>query len=207
MALVTFPLAWNKATACRIDMISQTGLFPSFLTGSIQTTERGGHLWQLAASFVADLTDAGTLRAFIAEMRGQANRVLVTPPDLDQQGAYGGTPLVNGASQTGDSLVINGASNNITNWARAGDYISFPNGTWNELKLVTADANSDGAGNVTLSIEPVIRNSPADAAAVEVTTPTGQFLMSDSTMGWNSRPAAQGPVSFFDFILLEDLFG
>lgn len=113
-------------------------------------------------------------------------------------GARGGTPLVNGAAQnttyaatksTGtQNLVLDGASNSITGWAKAGDVFTIAGvyavnpvskETLGYLQqfTVTADANSDGTGNVTLVISPAIISTandpyqnvsaaPADNAAI-----------------------------------------
>lgn len=91
-------------------------------------------------------------------------------------GALGGSPVINGASQTGSSLTINGASNSITNWALKGDVFTIGSGstgvfavnpqnyrstTQLQQFVVTANASSDGSGNVTLSIYPPIVTSGA----------------------------------------------
>lgn len=115
-------------------------------------------------------------------------------------GALGGTPLVNGANQflldaavttallsaNTQTLAIDGASNSITGWAKAGDVFTIANvfavnpktrqstGRLQEF-VVTADANSNGSGQVTLSISPQIISTgkyqnvsagPADNAAI-----------------------------------------
>lgn len=115
-------------------------------------------------------------------------------------GALGGTSLVNGANQKSDStpqantmsLVTDGWSNTITGLLKAGDVITIAGvhavnrGTrqaYTYLKqfVVTADVNSDGSGNATLTISPPIITSgpyqnvdaaPADNAAVTVVTGT-----------------------------------
>lgn len=107
-------------------------------------------------------------------------------------GALGGTPLVNGASQTGSSLVADGASNSITGWAKKGDVFTigtagtataphavnpqnYRNTTQLQQFVVTSDTNSDGSGNITLPVYPPIVTSgayqtvtisPADNAAI-----------------------------------------
>lgn len=103
-------------------------------------------------------------------------------------GTQGGTPLVNGASQTGASLVTDGWSNSITNVLRAGDIFTvagvFAVNPVTKIStgrlqsfLVTASVNSDGSGNATLAISPgivtsgttqTVSNSPADNAAITV---------------------------------------
>lgn len=111
-------------------------------------------------------------------------------------GARGGTPLVNGANQHSDAspqansqtLVLDAAGLSVTNWARAGDVFTIA-GVFAINKntgqaypylqpfTVLNAANSDGSGNVTLTIAPAIvasatspyRNvsaAPADNAAI-----------------------------------------
>lgn len=91
---------------------------------------------------------------------------------LTPKGAYGGTPLVAGASQTGATINLDGASATITNWARAGDLVTFA--SINTVYEVTADTNSDGGGLVALPIDPPIfvGSSPANNAALTTTAVT-----------------------------------
>lgn len=82
-------------------------------------------------------------------------------------GTQGGTPAVNGASQTGASLITDGWSNSITNVLKAGDIFTIAGvyavnpvtkQTTGRLQqfVVTTSANSDGSGNSTLAISPSI---------------------------------------------------
>lgn len=102
-------------------------------------------------------------------------------------GAHGGTPLVNGASQTGSSLVTDGwtASAAIL---KKGDIITLDsvNGVNPQSRqstftarqfVVTADVSADGSGNATIPVYPSIAASgafktvdalPADNAAITV---------------------------------------
>jgi hypothetical protein len=102
-------------------------------------------------------------------------------------GALGGTPLVNGANQTGSSLITNGWTNNAA-ILKAGDVIQIANvnqvnphtrenqGLLRDF-VVTADTVADGSGNATLPISPAIVTSgpyqnvdagPAHAAAITI---------------------------------------
>lgn len=85
-----------------------------------------------------------------------------------RKGTGGGSPQVNGGSQTGSSLIVDNASATITNWLRAGDIIQVV-GT-PVVYDVTADVNTDGGGNATIPINPPIfpGQSPANNAAVEI---------------------------------------
>ena len=88
---------------------------------------------------------------------------------LTPKGAYGGSPLVAGASQTGATINLDAASSTITNWSRAGDLVTFAN--INTVYEVTADTNSDGGGLVALPIDPPIfvGSSPANNAPLTTT--------------------------------------
>lgn len=113
-------------------------------------------------------------------------------------GARGGSPVVNGANQNvtyeavkdtwTQTLVVGGASNSIVGWAKAGDVFTMPGVFMVNPKtkqplaelqqfVVMADADSSGAGAVSLTISPPIISAagqphrtvtaaPANAAAL-----------------------------------------
>src|SRR5215469_2996055 len=103
-------------------------------------------------------------------------------------GNYTGTPTVNGAGQTGSSLVTQAWGNSITPLLNVGDVFTIagvfavnPRSKVSTQSLqnfvVTATASSNGSGAATLSIYPAIvtsgayqtvSNSPANAAAITV---------------------------------------
>lgn len=88
-------------------------------------------------------------------------------------GAGGGSPLVNGASQTGRTLITDGWTANVANVARAGDVIRIRNLA--PLYRIMADADSDTSGGARLEIDPPIitGSSPVDNALI---TRSGCFL-------------------------------
>ena len=100
-----------------------------------------------------------------------------------RSGSGGGTPLVNGSSQTGSSLITDGwpASKTVL---RAGDYFSV-NG---ELKQVTSDVLSDGSGNATIPFKPFLRGSPADNAPLTITRASCEMaLVDDQQAIWETN--------------------
>lgn len=103
-------------------------------------------------------------------------------------GLLGGTPAVNGAGQTGTTLVTNGWSNSVNGLLNVGDIISIAGvyavnpqsrqstGSLQQF-VIQAPANSDGSGNATLTIYPAIvpsgqyqnvTNPPAAGALIKV---------------------------------------
>jgi hypothetical protein len=103
-------------------------------------------------------------------------------------GAYGGTPVVNGAGQTGSSLVTGGWTASVNGLLNVGDVFTIagvfavnPRSKISTQQLqnfvVTATANSSAGGASTISIYPAITtsgayqtvtNSPANNAAITV---------------------------------------
>lgn len=181
-----------------IELRGNTGVFDNPLTANFQTVDRGGLHWAMAYVFKDMKGDErADLMGTIAALRSQANRVRVPVYDNPQRGAYGGTPLVAGASQTGSSINLDGCSNSITNWIRKGDYFSIDVNGEHELKMCTADANSDGGGAITISFEPRLRFSPLDNAVVYVedgvlSKPQGVFMLEEPASQWSSVPSSVG---------------
>ena len=154
--------------------------------------------WSLANAFfnlfVTKVSEPA-LKGFLANI---ANFEIYLDQNVAVQtvGAYAGTPVVNGAAQTGGNLITNGWTASITGLLNVGDvftiagvYAVNPQGTYvngvytrqstGTLQnfAVTSIANSDSGGNSTIGIYPAITPtgafqnvsaSPANLAAIVV---------------------------------------
>lgn len=146
--------------------------------------------WSMAAAlstlYVKSVSEPA-LKGFLANI---ANFEIFLDQNIQGQlvGNYGGTPVVNGAAQTGSSLVTNGWSTSITGLLNLGDVFTIagvfainPKNRQSTGSLqnfvVTSTANSDGSGNSTVGIYPAITtsgayqtvsNSPANLSAIVV---------------------------------------
>jgi len=112
-------------------------------------------------------------------------------------GVGGGTPRVNGASQTGATLATDGWPNDTANVLRAGDIIRIAG--LNQVIQVTANANSGATtGPATLSINaPIfVGGSPADDALLTINNPAGSVVYR-AIIAALKVPAA-GPDEFYD---------
>jgi hypothetical protein len=150
----------------------------SSLNQSVQTKEFPGARWYANLTFNGLGSDRyREFMAFLAKLRGRANRVALTDYGYTgARGALGGTPIVDGAGQyPGASLNVSGFPNSVTNVMRAGDY--FQVGT--ELKLITQDINSDGTGDATLVFEPPLRAAPTNGASIITTAPAALMMLAD----------------------------
>lgn len=140
----------------------------------------------LSSLFVTSVAEPA-LKGFLAAV---ANFDIFLDQNIQNQtvGAFGGTPLVFGASQTGSSIITNGWTANITGLLALGDMVTFAGVNAINPKsrvstgalrnfVVTAAVNSDSSGNATIPIYPAITTtgayqtvtaSPASGAAVTV---------------------------------------
>lgn len=140
-----------------------------------------------------------TYRAWLAQILSywQAGTVL----DVDHRsmrdllGAGGGTPLVQGGSQTGGSIVTDGWSNSTT-VLRAGDAIKFAG--LNLVYDVLANVTSTASGTATVTIAPniVTGNSPADNAAITTNAVAGSVLFRAFLV--SVRPSSAGPDGYHE---------
>ena len=81
-----------------------------------------------------------------------------------QRGAWSGSPVISGASQTGTSLTISTGETSVTGYARAFDYVQF-NGSTKVYQLMD-DADTDSSGITTLTLNSPITRSPLNGTSV-----------------------------------------
>jgi len=135
------------------------------ISGRRQSRQIGGQYWRMRASF-PPMTRAqfAPIYAFVIAQRGRYESFSIVPAVISTgQGSPAGTPLVNGADQTGRSLVTNGWSNSIAIF-KAGDYLKIAGN--DKVYMVTADVSSNGSGEASIAIEPALVASPANDAAI-----------------------------------------
>ncbi len=105
-----------------------------------------------------------------------------------QRGSWGGTPVVNGASQTGTSLIIDGATIGTTNYVRAFDYVQFEGST--KVYQIVNNENSDAGGNLVLDLNTPLVTSPGDGSTITfgnnvsfnfalIVVPTSRYMPGD----------------------------
>lgn len=198
--MATYPLALPSSSfaSIQIRMESVTSMDESPFTFSQQVFEHQGQRW------AADVTlppmkraNAQQWSAWFGLLRGRSKTFLMGDPlGATPQGSAGGTPLVNGADQTGANLIIDGASAGQSGWLLAGDYIQLGTGSTSRLHMVTEDTDTDGGGNATIPVWPDIRTSPADDATVTLTNTKGIWRLNDNVSRWDINNASVYGVSF-----------
>ena len=135
--------------------------------------------------------------AFGVKLQGGFNRFLMGDPSSpNPRGVATGTPVVNGAGQSGNILSTSGWTPSTNGIMRAGDYIQLGSGAGAKLHMVVTDANSNGSGVASLEIEPALRVPPQAGSAVVVRNAKGVFRLVDNNFSWSVTPGKLYRVSF-----------
>lgn len=131
--------------------------------------------WSIATALTANIfvqsVAEPAFKGFLARL---ANMDIYLDQNIQGQtvGAHGGTPVINGAGQTGSTIVTNGWTASVSGLLNVGDVIRiagvFAINPQNREStqaqqdfVITQTANSDAGGNATLSIYPAITTSGA----------------------------------------------
>ena len=130
-------------------------------------------------------------------LNGQQGTFLLGDPlGSTVRGVGTGTPLVKGASQTGNSLITDGWTASQTGILKAGDYFQLGTGSSSKLYKVLADANSDGSGDATFDIWPSINTAVANDSALTIASAKGVFRLASNEMGFDLKQAQFYGIAF-----------
>lgn len=174
---LTFPTPQPASATFRLVRASSKSVSP--FTFREQIYLHPGERWEGVVEWPPMTQDkAAEIQSFYLELQGQFGTFLYGDPNYLAKGARGlatGSPLVNGAGQTGNTLVVDGLTPSLTGWLKKGDYFQLGSGTAARLYQVSQDVNTDGSGEATLTFWPAIRSSPADNQAVIINGAKGLF--------------------------------
>ena len=201
---ITYPLSTptNKTIAgIRLTARNVIGVSTSPVSFKQQTYQFSGQRWE------ADITlpqmnreNAEEWVAFLMKLYGQKGTFLLGDPlggtARGSASSAAGTPVVNGASQTGGTLAIDGLPASATGYLKAGDYIQLGSAATAQLYKVLNDANSNGSGEATLDVWPNLRSSPSDGATVVVANAKGVFRLASNEANWNINNLAFYGITF-----------
>ena len=158
--------------ALRIRALPQVSIVETkSQSGKRQAQRRGPVLYNFEITIIPMLFNSERYLAIEDEILDSNYSELVITTKITngltkERGLWTGSPVVNTAGQSGNSITISGASVNRLNWALKGDYVQFSGYT--KVFQLTANANSSTAGLVTLNLNGAIPsgNSPASNSAV-----------------------------------------
>lgn len=184
MAIITAPFEIPvQKDSWRLDSPAQVNRTWS---GKRQVNLLPGALWSCNLVLAPRLMtgSAKAWRAFFASLNGLANQFKVYTEPTDQSTQTGAQ--VNGAGQTGSTLLVKGLTNTVGTAALvAGDWmtITMPN-TGQQLTMVTSMTNTASGGLATATISPPLRESPANSAAIDIKRPYGIMSLKEPFVGW-----------------------
>ena len=188
---ISYPLSTPTSGIAQINLIvrNATALTQSPFTYAQQAQRNTGARWE--ADIVLPAMKRETAEpwvTFLTKLYGPFGTFLLGDPiGATARGSASsapGTPLVNGASQTGDTLSIDGLPASATGYLKAGDYIQLGSGATTQLYKVLDDVDSNSSGEANLTIWPDLRSSPSNDTAVVVANAKGLFRLSTSATNW-----------------------
>lgn len=198
--MITYPVTFPNVGIRAMNIRARTvvGISSSPFTGQQQVYKHQGEWWEAEVTLPPmKRATAEQVAAFLIKMKGQYGTFLLgDPANTSPRGVGTGTPLVNGAGQTGSSLVTDGWTLSTTGILKAGDWIQLGSGSTTTLHKVLDDVDSDGSGNATLEIFPSLRSSPDDDATITVSSPKGIWRLASNQMEYSIDEASVYGITF-----------
>lgn len=199
---ITFPRALPASpgfSRSRFGGVAAVARTRSPFSFAEQVQAHPGRMWLAELSLPPMLrAQAAEWAAWLLSLNGAEKTFLMGDPDAKTpRGTWAGTPLVDGASQSGTTIDIKGLSNGAT--VKPGDYFQLGSGADAELKMNLSDLTAGAGGTLTLDIWPQIRTAPADGAAIVTSSPAGVWRLSSNRMSWDADELSRFGVSFSAF--------
>lgn len=191
---ISYPLAFPAAAApalLKFRKVAAVSASTSPFTHEQQIYAHQGDRLECDVEFpIQSRAEANAVIGFLLALNGMEGTFLMGPRNAaTAAGAATGTPLVNGGSQTGRSLITDGWSAGVTGILLAGDYIQLGSGSSARLHPIAQDVNSNGSGQATLELGTRLRSSPSDNAAITVINPVGVWRLAANTVEWSEQQA------------------
>lgn len=200
MSVLSLPVTLpdHEFASIRLRAENRTARTTSPFTLAAQIHVQAGQRWRAEVTLtLRKRADAEQYIAYLSELAGGVGEIhLGDPAGATPRGSWAGSPAVNGANQTGQTLDIDGLTANESGIALAGDYIELGSGTTRRLYKVLEDADADVNGEATLNIWPRLRESPGDNAVIVTADTRGTFEIPAQQFGWGWRPPSLTQISF-----------
>jgi len=201
---ISYPLTLPTASGIaqiNLRAVNSVSISESPFTFKQQVIEHTGQRWEAEVSMPPmQRADAEQWISFLVSLAGVKGTFLLGDPSAStprgSASTTPGTPVVNGASQTGASLTIDGCPASATGYLKAGDYIQLGGGSSATLHKVLTDVNTDASGQASLDLWPYLRSAPADDATIIVSDAKGLFRLASNQTDWSINNASIYGVTF-----------
>lgn len=170
----------NDATPSLVD-------FGAFLTpalgGPVQRVNRMGTRFRISVS-MPPMTSRQVGRVWVSRLvRGKQEGVRMPYPLLDFDPGSPGTVLINGAGQSGTSLIVDGATPNYI--FREGQPFSVLTSGKHHLYMVSAETIASNTGTATLPITPMLRRQHLNNDPCYFGEPMIEGFIQGDELSWN----------------------
>jgi hypothetical protein len=184
-----------------IRAVNQTAMTMSPFTYKQQIHTHTGKRWEAEVQLPPmKYDDAEQWIAWLLSLNGMSGSFLMGDPNRatprGSAATAAGTPVVNGANQTGSSLAIDGLPASATGYLKAGDYIQLGSGATATLYKVVVDVDTNSSGEATLDLWPNIVTAPTDGATVVVINTAGRWRLNSGQQDWSINAASIYGVTF-----------
>lgn len=169
----------NSVNATLIDY---GGILRPGSGAAAQRVDRAGSRFRLEVGFPPMTADTG--KVFLSRLiQAKRDGIKLAYPLIGISQGSPGTPVVNGAGQSGTTLNVRGCTAGYS--VQEGYWLSISNGTRSYLHVVTAAATANGTGNIALTIAPALRYPFADGAAINLTAPVIDGFVVGEEWAWS----------------------
>lgn len=176
--MITLPTSPAPA-AVNWSLSDKGGTLAGGLGGTSQRVNRLGNRWRCEVVMPA-LTAQQAREWSAALSKGLRDGVAFKFTQASLSVLSEGTPLVNGASQTGNALACDGFTTGFV--AYAGQFFSITTGGQRYVYMVQETTKSASGAFAALPIEPALRVSPADNDVIEFAAPHIEGLLVEAPM-------------------------
>jgi len=187
-----YPLAFPSGGIATVEFTvrDKVGDFSSEFSGNQSVVAHLGQRLDILVSSVAlRRAEASEWIAFMNALRGKFGTFSFGDPfNIAPRGSAPGTPLIDGASETGEDINSKGWTPSQSNIIRKADWLQFGTGDTRQLTQSLTDVNSDASGLALLSVYPHIRTAFADSTAITTASPTAVFRLLSNERGWEVQP-------------------
>lgn len=175
-----------------LNGVSSAAMTQSPFSGSQQVQLNQSEMWSFSLSLPP--MNSAQARAWFSSLKLLKGRYGTfywgDPTWSTPAGTWAGTPVIDGATQTGYLLNIRGLDAGAT--IKAGDMIQIGTGSTRRLHMVTLDAVEDGSGNATIDIWPALREPTTDGISIVTSSPKGVFRLSTNAASVSWQPFKYG---------------
>ena len=193
---LTLPTATGVTTQ-NFGLTRTTAVSVSPFTKQEQVFQHEGEQWKATFTLPPMKKDKAAIwLSFLMSLRGRRGTFKLGDQDRKTiQGTATGTVRVNGASQTGNSINLDGFTASRANVFLAGDYIQINS----YLYMVSANVTANGSGEATVYVEPSLRTGIEainDNTTVVYSNTTTVMRLDNNELNWDTNNVSVYGISF-----------